>query len=74
MAVDDIVLMRDENAPPQHWPMGKIAAVYPGLDGLVRNVSVRGGGKVYEHAVQGLIPLLTEEEDAEGADGQGPAP
>lgn len=58
LQVDDLVLVKDEQ-----WPMGKIEAVFPGKDGLVRNVAVRMRNKVFTRAVQKLILLHSAEEE-----------
>ncbi|CAG9103885.1 unnamed protein product [Plutella xylostella] len=33
MAVDDVVLIKDDNLPPGKWALGRIVAVHPGQDG-----------------------------------------
>lgn len=40
IAIDDIVLMHLENQPPTHWPLARVTQVFPGPDGLIRNVVV----------------------------------
>lgn len=37
----DIVLIKSEDLPASHWPMGKIIAVHPGADNLVRVVTIK---------------------------------
>ena len=39
--VGDLCLVRNEPAPPTHWPIGRITAVHPGKDDLVRVVTIR---------------------------------
>ncbi|KAF2888054.1 hypothetical protein ILUMI_18119, partial [Ignelater luminosus] len=41
LAIGAIVLLEEDNIPPMHWRLGRITAVYPGKDGVVRVVSVR---------------------------------
>ncbi|XP_076284701.1 uncharacterized protein LOC143211125 [Lasioglossum baleicum] len=36
-----LVLIKEDNAPPLKWKMGRITEVYPGKDNIVRVVSVR---------------------------------
>nr|CAI5825630.1 unnamed protein product [Callosobruchus analis] len=36
-----VVLLREENSPPLHWPLGVIQEVFPGKDGCIRNVAVK---------------------------------
>ncbi|XP_062703704.1 uncharacterized protein LOC134286149 [Aedes albopictus] len=59
-----IVLLQDENLPPQKWAIGRIVEVHPGKDGLVRVVSVRTAAGVTQRAVSRLC-LLPVEIDAE---------
>ena len=44
--VGDVVLVIEPDLPRRHWKLGRIEAVYPGRDGLVRVVDVRTGGVV----------------------------
>jgi hypothetical protein len=39
--VGDLVLIKDENACPQKWSMGRIAFVHPGKDDIVRAVTIK---------------------------------
>ncbi|CAH1378405.1 unnamed protein product, partial [Tenebrio molitor] len=36
-----LVLIKEDNAPPLQWPMGRIMELHPGADGLVRVVTVK---------------------------------
>ena len=58
LAVGDIVLSLTATTPRGTWPMGKVVAVHPGPDNLVRVVDIRVGGKVYRRAVHQLVPLV----------------
>ena len=40
-SVNDIVLIRDKQAPRGDWPMARVVAAKPGRDGLVREVDLR---------------------------------
>lgn len=40
LKVNDIVVIRHENLPPSQWRLGRITAIHPGSDGLVRNVTI----------------------------------
>lgn len=62
-AIDDVVLVRSENTPPTQWPMGRIANIYPGSDGLVRSVDVVYGGHTYRRPVTKLVLLPTTDLD-----------
>ena len=41
LAVNDIVLIMDEDSPRNKWPMGRIIEVFPSDDGLVRKVNLK---------------------------------
>lgn len=54
LCIGDVVAMKDENLPPTHWKLGRITAVYPGQDDLVRTVEV-----TYNSAQQNQHGLFT---------------
>uniref|UniRef100_A0A8D8T1R1 Integrase catalytic domain-containing protein n=1 Tax=Cacopsylla melanoneura TaxID=428564 RepID=A0A8D8T1R1_9HEMI len=39
--VDDVVIIQTPNCPPQHWPLGIVTKVSPGVDNVVRVATVR---------------------------------
>ncbi len=39
--IGDVVLIKEDNCPPLHWPIGQITEIHPGSDGIVRVVTVR---------------------------------
>lgn len=45
--VDMVVLLHDRVLPPLNWKLGRITAVYPEEDGLVRAVDVTVDGSIY---------------------------
>ncbi|XP_058446352.1 uncharacterized protein LOC131427302 [Malaya genurostris] len=55
-----IVLLREENLPPQKWAIGRVVDVQPGVDGLVRLVSVRTSSGITQRAVNKLCLLPVE--------------
>ena len=56
--VNDVVLVCDENLPRSKWPMGRIIALIPSQDSLVRKVKVISGGNVYERPVHKMVFLF----------------
>lgn len=40
LQVDDIVIMKDESLPRNHWKLGRVDETYPNDDGLIRKVRV----------------------------------
>lgn len=41
LKIDDLVVIHDSNAPPLTWKLGRITAVSPGADGIVRVVHMK---------------------------------
>ncbi|XP_076383559.1 uncharacterized protein LOC143260822 [Megalopta genalis] len=41
LAVDSLVIIREDNLPPLQWSMGRIVQVHPGTDGVIRVATVR---------------------------------
>ena len=67
LEVNDVVLVEDANSVRGLWKLGKVAATYPGRDGLVRDVEVAmvkpdGSKSVVSRPVQRLALLLPVEE------------
>lgn len=56
----DIVLEIDPETSRRSWKIGRIVAVHPGQDGLVRVVDVRFGEKVLRRPITKLSPLETQ--------------
>lgn len=54
---DTIVLIKDDNLPPQCWKMGRIVKLYPGADGLVRVVDVKTQSGIFKRPIHKLAPL-----------------
>ncbi|XP_065084349.1 uncharacterized protein LOC135706631 [Ochlerotatus camptorhynchus] len=56
-----VVLLHDRNQPPLNWKLGRIIAVYPGDDGLVRTVDVVAGGSSYRRPINKISVLPIED-------------
>ncbi|XP_055584842.1 uncharacterized protein LOC129737707 [Uranotaenia lowii] len=54
-----IVILHDNNRPPLEWKLGRITAVFPGDDNLVRAVDVFSEGSTYRRAITkiSLLPI-----------------
>ncbi|XP_055590213.1 uncharacterized protein LOC129742346 [Uranotaenia lowii] len=54
-----IVILHDNNRPPLEWKLGRITAVFPGDDNLVRAVDVYSEGSTYRRAITkiSLLPI-----------------
>ena len=55
-----LVLLKEDNLPPLIWSTGVIVDVHPGLDGLVRVVTVRTPKGVYKRPVTKLCAFPVE--------------
>ncbi|KAJ8934583.1 hypothetical protein NQ318_010879, partial [Aromia moschata] len=63
IGVNTLVLLKDSNAPPLQWKLGRIVAVHPGSDGVVRVVSVKTpNDSVLKRAVHTvcILPIETD--------------
>lgn len=62
--IGQIVVISEDNVPPSRWPIGKITAVYPGKDGLIRTVDVSCNGSTFKRPIHrlGLLPILDNED------------
>ncbi|XP_018402056.1 PREDICTED: uncharacterized protein LOC108779188 [Cyphomyrmex costatus] len=60
--IGTMVLLRDSTLPPCRWALGRVVACNPGLDGLVRVVSVRTAQSEYKRPLTKLclLPVQTE--------------
>ena len=55
--VGNVVMIKDENSPRMCWPLGVVSEVYPGTDGLVRNVRLKTAKGYITRSVQKLYDL-----------------
>ncbi|XP_066251914.1 uncharacterized protein [Euwallacea similis] len=57
--VGSLVLLKEDHVPPQCWPLGRIAALHPGKDDIVRVVTVKTKNGVVKRAVTrvSLLPV-----------------
>jgi hypothetical protein len=57
--VNDMVLLKDENVPTLRWPMGRIVAISPDKDDVVRVVDVKTSNGIYNRSISNiaLLPL-----------------
>ena len=64
MAIGDLVIVVDDDAPRDKWTTCRVVHVHPGKNGVVRAASVKVGEKIYVRPVAKLCLL---EEDADPA-------
>lgn len=53
-----LVVIKDDNTPPLHWPLGRIIATYPGRDGVTRVADIRTASGMARRAFPKICPLL----------------
>lgn len=58
LKIGDLVLLRDEDTSPAHWPMGRVQDVHPGEDGVVRVVTLKTPTGIYRRPTVKMIPLV----------------
>lgn len=67
LSVGQMVIIRQDNMPPTKWLLGRIEAIHPGEDGLVRVATVRTQNSTLKRPIVKLCPLpsprLPEVED-----------
>ena len=59
--VGDVVLMVDSNVTRGKWNLARVLEVYPGRDGVVRNVLLKTKSGEYKRSVQKCCPILEED-------------
>ncbi|XP_076660098.1 uncharacterized protein LOC143363386 [Halictus rubicundus] len=57
ITVGQMVTVKEDNLPPMHWSIGRITAVHPGTDNIVRVATVKTSSGVYKRGVNKLAPL-----------------
>ncbi|XP_026466074.1 uncharacterized protein LOC113369720 [Ctenocephalides felis] len=58
LAVDMVVLIKEDHVAPLHWPAGRIVSVTKGKDGKVRVATVKTTQGLYVRPIVKLIPLI----------------
>ncbi|XP_062551101.1 uncharacterized protein LOC134216144 [Armigeres subalbatus] len=69
-----VVLLKEDNMPPQTWKLGKIVKVYPGADSIVRVADVQTVAGVYRRPVSKLAPLPFESNYPQSDNASEPSP
>lgn len=63
---NDLVLIKDDNAPPNRWPMGRILKLHRGSDGLARVVTVKTENNVLKRPIAKICRLPIERNSVSG--------
>ncbi|ENN83002.1 hypothetical protein YQE_00634, partial [Dendroctonus ponderosae] len=56
-----MVLLKEDNTPPLQWSVGRIKAVHPGRDNIVRVVTVKTSKGEFKRACSRVCPLPIEQ-------------
>ncbi|XP_036343159.1 uncharacterized protein LOC118752380 [Rhagoletis pomonella] len=70
--VGNLVLVRDERAPPTQWMLGRVLEVHAGDDAAVRVATVRTQSSILKRAISKLVVLPIETESEESNGGRSP--
>lgn len=65
LAIGDIVLLKEDNYPPQHWPLGVVTKLVTGKDQLVRTVFIKTKKGETSRTIHKLVKLPVNEEEEE---------
>jgi hypothetical protein len=64
LQVDDLVIIKDDNLPPQKWKLGRVIILHPGADNLVRVVTLRTADGQLKRPIAKLclLPIINTSE------------
>ena len=65
LKVGALVLIHEDNLPPQQWKLGRIVATIKGADERVRVVDIKIGDSVFRRAIHKVAPLPIEDSQFE---------
>ena len=57
VAIDDLVVIKQETLPPTAWCLGRIVHIYPGTDGHIRVADVRTARGIIKRPIAKLVVL-----------------
>lgn len=60
LKIGSLVLLKEENAPTFQWQLGRVTALHPGSDSVVRVVEIKAQSGVFRRAVTKVCPLPIE--------------
>lgn len=58
---DILVLIKEDNAPPLKWSLGRITRTFPGKDGVARVADIRTAHGIVRRAFSKICPLPVEQ-------------
>lgn len=57
LQLNDLCLIKEDNLPPTKWKMGRIVELHPGVDNLVRVVTIKTSDGMYKRNISKLCLL-----------------
>lgn len=60
--INDLVVVKDDNATPTRWKFARVLETYPGIDGMVRSVKIQTSTGTYNRPITKLGVLISAEE------------
>lgn len=69
--VGQLVVVKQANAPPLQWPLGRIVETVTGKDGRVRVVVIRTASGQYKRAITeiAILPLAPDDDNPQDDNG-----
>lgn len=60
-----LVVLKEENAPPLHWPTARVVDLHPGTDGITRVVTIKTSTGEYKRPVSKIciLPVAASDEN-----------
>lgn len=65
MKINTLLLLKEDCVPPLQWTLGRVIAVHPGKDGIVRVAIVKTSTGEFKRSIAKLCPLPIENEEEE---------
>lgn len=59
--LEQIFILKEDNAPPLSWPLGRIQEIHPGDDGIARVATIRTANGIYKRPITRLCLLPLED-------------
>lgn len=68
IALDSLVLIKEDNLPPLKWRLGRVIQIFPGSDGVSRVADIRTANGITRRAFSKICPLPMQPEDIQEPD------
>lgn len=57
---NDVILIKEDNLPANHWLMGRVTTTHPGHDGIVRVITVQTKRGTFKRPISKLCSLFLD--------------